>query len=225
MGFHIENIISIKVFTSEACERVKAIDLEEFGFTGPLLNKNNSFSYSGTTGDPTDGYGLIQALASALDGEGKAFVTNICVEDIAGACTYFYLGDGIKAAYFSSGDDEDIYSYEARYAALCRFNSEELREIYKEIMEVDEFPDYLENDDDYCREIINNTAQDYLYEPGTNLFTSPYLAKVLEVIEDNSKKARLDDEDLQLFDYEPRIDWEEKGFYTFSKIEREFLKK
>ncbi len=225
MGFYIECFISIKAFTPEACEKVKEINLEEYNLTGSLRNRDKYFSYSGSTEDPFEARRLIKDIVDVLDGEGRASVTYKCTEDIAEAYTYFYLGDGIKAAYFSSGEyADDICWYDALYAALSRFSPDELKKIYREVMD-EKCPKYLEKDHDGCREEICGAIRGCVMDRGEKYFSTPQLAKVLDVIKDNSKKARFDDEDLALFDYKPCIDWEEKGFYTFSKTEKEYFRK
>lgn len=173
MGIYVDGSIEVRVFTSEALERIKAINLyEEFEIPGRFTLFGNTLSYNEILKNSFfDPERIVKRITKVLEDQGTVSATYECEEDVPEAITYYYLGDGIKAVYFSiTGDcEEDIYSRAARHAALLQFNSSELKEIYKEALGEDENPDDIESEDDLIDSILG-VMDECVYEIGSSFF-------------------------------------------------------
>ena len=131
----------------------------------------------------------------------------------------------MKVVYFCGTNDDGknvdledaIGYYRAQHAALLHFNSDELREIYRDVMEEDEVPTDIESDDQVIEEILEEMHQG-VNEMGSEFFATPILKKVMKQIKTNLKVCR-----FESHDFTPNLNWQSKGIVQFTKKEIEFL--
>ena len=110
MGMNSNVFLSVTTFTDEAKSKVKSIDLSEYNLDGWEDDEDNEL-YCRTEDlayGRNDFRDLMEKIKDAIGKSGKAYLAELCMEDVPEGTVYFYIGGKVRYKKFSEYDFEDF---------------------------------------------------------------------------------------------------------------------
>ena len=108
MGMNSNALLVVKAFDMETREKVLAIDISEYELEGweeegdhEIYCYEKYLAYGSNNFDD-----LMEEIGNALGKNGKAYLVELCMEDVPEGTVYFYLGDKVRYRNFSEDDFE-----------------------------------------------------------------------------------------------------------------------
>lgn len=221
MSDYISAELVVIPFSSKARERVLSIDMNSFEL--PSLSRRSSYwgdclRSKGDIEITNTGIELIEEISSRLQGDGVAYISIKCEEDIPFAIIGYDLGEGVKYVYFYAGMPEDVLYFEVpKIQAMQKMTTEQLMELYKglhDIKNVKKVPK------EYSLEMFHEMVE-YFGDDVDSIeyvFQQPYAAELKKIMLRNAEECSTDE-----YGFYPSMLWEEKGIVQFSDTERNNL--
>ena len=110
MGMNSNVFLKVKAFNAETAQKVKSIDISEYNLDGweeneelELYCRSEDMAYG-----RNDFRELLSKIGEALGKEGKAYLAEVCMEDVPEGTVYFYIGDRVRYKTFNEFDFEDF---------------------------------------------------------------------------------------------------------------------
>ena len=108
MGMNSNVFLEVKAFNEEAVTKVKSIDLSEYYLDGweedgelDLYCRTEDMAYG-----RNDFRELMSKIGEALGENGKAYLSEVCMDDVPKGIVYFYLGEKVRYKKFNEFDFE-----------------------------------------------------------------------------------------------------------------------
>ena len=102
MSMNSNVFLSVTTFTDEAKSKVKSIDLSEYNLDGWEDDEDNEL-YCRTEDlayGRNDFRDLMEKIKDALGKSGKAYLAELCMEDVPEGTVYFYIGGKVRYSNF-----------------------------------------------------------------------------------------------------------------------------